>query len=174
MDVQSDLQKGALSAFWTYVKLAADFVCPNSTTFTDITDGTTILRFTPPANSDWEMEAKLLIETATAANMPEVGVSIGGNAANGYGAVNIWQGGATVNAAGVGAVGGWKNNVAAVTVRMTAGGLPANATPALCEIVMSGRSGASPQPIVIQLANETAAATMGKALRGSFLKWRTL
>lgn len=157
---------------WNRVKLGADFIAANTATFANVTDGTVTLTFTPPANTDWELEAKLQIETATATNLPRVGVSVGGNAANGYGAVNIWQGGATVNAAGVGAYGGWKNNAATVNVQMAAGGVPAANVPALCEIAASGRSGATPQPITIQLANETAAANMGKVLRGSFLRWR--
>jgi hypothetical protein len=159
---------------WTRIKLALDFALPNSAVFTNISDGTTTLTFTPPANADWELEGRIMIETATAANLPRVGVNIGAHAANGYGTVNIWQGGATVNAAGVGATGGWKNNAAAVNVQMAVGGLPAPNVPALAEIIMSGRSGNTPQPITIQLANETAAANMGKALRGSFIKWRSV
>jgi hypothetical protein len=157
---------------WIRCKLTADFVNGNNTTFTDINDGSTFLRFTPPANTDWEAEAKLMVETATATNLPRAGVKIVAGATSGYGSVNIWQGGATVNAAGVAAVGGWKNPGADVNIQIAAGGLPAANVPALCEISMSGRSGASPTLISIQLANETAAATMGKALRGSFLRYR--
>lgn len=157
---------------WIRCKLAADYVNGNNTTFVDINDGTTFLRFTPPANTDWEAEAKIMIETAAATNLPLVGVKATLGLTSGYGVVNIWQGGATVNAAGVAAVGGWRDPAADVTVRMAAGGLPAANIPALCEIAMSGRSGASPQQISIQLANETAAVTMGKALRGSFLRYR--
>ena len=179
MDVFGLLKRAsdAADAFadpWTYVKLAADYINGNNVTFVTMTDGTTALQFTPPANVDWEMEARILIETTTAANLPLVGVNVAAGATSGYGAVNLWQGGATVNAAGVGATGGWKNPGAAVTVRMAAGGVPAANTPALCEIIMSGRSGASPQLISLQLANETAGANIGRALRGSFLKWRTV
>lgn len=158
---------------WTTKKLAADYVAGNNTTYVTLTDGTTSLQFTPPANSDWEMEANILIETATAANLPRVGINVGGNANNGYGSGNIWQAGATAGAS-VHANGTWKNNVAAVDIRLSAGGVQTAATPWLCEIKACGRSGSTPQPISIQLANETAAASMGKALRGSFLKYRTL
>ncbi|MEO6361287.1 MAG: hypothetical protein ABIO43_12070, partial [Sphingomicrobium sp.] len=53
-------------------KLAADF--SNSTvTFNTITGFT----YTPPANTDFEIEAWLLIQTATATVLPRVGISIG-------------------------------------------------------------------------------------------------
>jgi hypothetical protein len=159
---------------WTTVKLAADFIAANTNTFANVTDGTTTLTFTPPANSDWEMTAKLNIQTATAANLPRVGLTIGGNAANGYGSANIWGPAAAATGAGVGAFGGWANNAAAVNIQMAAGGVVAANTPAQVEISASGRSGASPQPIIIQMANETAAANMGKVLRGSFLRWQVL
>ena len=166
-------QLHALADAWTYIKTTADFILPNSTTFTSISDGTNTLTFTPPADSDWEMEANILIETPTATNLPRVGVNVGANANNGYGAVNIWQAGATAGTT-VAASGTWKNNGAAVDVRMSACGVQTASTPWLCEIKATGRSGSAPQPITIQLGNETAAASMGRALRGSFLKWRTV
>ncbi len=156
---------------WTVIKLAADYLAPNTATFANVTDGTTTLSFTPPANSDWEATGKLLVETATAANLPRVGVSITAGATSGYGAVNIWQAPATAQGAGVGAFAGWKNPGAAVVAQIAAGGFPLPNVPYEVEISMSGRSGASPQPIIIQLANETAAANMGKVLRGSFIRW---
>ena len=186
MDVLGDMVRAsdAKSAFedntggggdtWTTTKLALDFVAANSAAFANVTDGTTALTFTPPANTDWEMTAKLIVETATAANLPRVGLNIGSHAQNGYGSANIWGPAAAATGAGVGAFGGWRNNGAAVNIQMAAGGLKTAAEPAHVEISACGRSGNNPQPITIQLANETAAANMGKVLRGSFLRWRTL
>jgi hypothetical protein len=159
---------------WTRIKLVADFIAANTNTFANITDGTTVLQFTPPANSDWEMQGKILVETATAANLPRIGLNIAGNAANGYGSANIWGPAAAATGTGVGAFGGWKNNAGAVNIQIAAGGLKTPNEPAHVEISASGRSGNSPQPITVQLANETAAANMGKALRGSFIRWRTV
>ena len=69
---------------WTVVKLVADYT--NATiTFANVTDGTTVLTFTPPANTDWELEGRILIETTTIANLPRIGVAIGAGAARGYG-----------------------------------------------------------------------------------------
>jgi hypothetical protein len=158
---------------WTYKKLGADYINGNNTTFVTMTDGTVTLTFTPPANTDWELEGRILIETTTIANLPRVGVLIPASATGGYGAVNLWQAGATANAS-VHANGTWKNNGAAVNVQIPAGGVLTANVPWLCEIIASGRSGAAPGTIAIQLANETAGANIGRALRGSFLKYRTI
>lgn len=158
---------------WTYCKLAADFVCPNSVAFGDINDGTTFLRFTPPANSDWELEARILIWTTNAANLPRVGFHVVAGATAGYGAMNMWQAGATANAS-VHVNGTWNNPGAAVDAQQPAGGVLTATTPWLCEIEASGRSGAAPTAISIQLACEIAAATTCLAKRGSFLRYKVI
>lgn len=155
---------------WTIVKLAADYT--NALiTFADVTDGTTILRFTPPANSDWEMEGRILIETTTVANLPRVGVLVGAGATRGYGAVNLWQAGATA-AASVHANGGWRDGAGVTAVQIAAGGVLTASVPYECEVIMSGRAGASPTAITIQMAAETAGANICFVKRGSFIRHR--
>lgn len=165
--------KGLLAPadLWTTKKLALDFTAPNSTTFTDISDGTTVLNFTPPASSDWELEGRILIWTTSATNLPRGGISVAAGAQAGYGSANLWQAGATANAS-VSAFAGWNNPGAAVTGQMAAGGVLAASTPYLCEVIAAGRSGTTPTAISIQLACETAAANTCLAKRGSFIKYR--
>lgn len=157
---------------WTVVKIAADYT--NATvTFANVTDGTTALTFTPPANTDWELEGRILIETTTIANLPRVGVLIVAGAARGYGAVNLWQAGATA-AASVHANGGWRDANGVTVVQIAAGGVLAANVPYECEVIMSGRSGATPTAISIQMAAETAAANVCFVKRGSFIRYRTV
>lgn len=157
---------------WTYRKLAADYTNPLAT-FANVSDGTTVLQWTPPANSDWELEGRILIWTTAPANLPRVGFNVAGNAANGYGAVNLWQAGATASTA-VQANVGWNNAGVAVNAQMAAGGVLNASTPYVCEVIAAGRSGASPQAMTVQMACETAAANVCFVKRGSFLKVRTI
>lgn len=157
---------------WTYAKLASDFTAPNSTTFTNISDGSTTLTYTPPANSDWTMEGSIFIWTTATANLPRVGVSIPSDANRGYGSVNLWQAGATATAS-VHANGGWSAATGVTNVQIAAGGVLTASVPYLCEIAASGRSGSAPTAITIQLACETAAANTCLAKRGSFIRTRT-
>lgn len=157
---------------WTYLKLAADFVCANSTVLGNVNDGTTTLTFTPPANTDWELEGRMLVWTTTATNLPRVGFSVAAGATRGYGGVNLWQAGATATTA-VQANGAW-NNAAGITVaQIAAGGVLTASVPYICEIIAAGRSGAAPTAITIQAACETAAANVCFIKRGSFIKYRT-
>jgi hypothetical protein len=153
---------------WTEKTLTADF--SNSTvTFNTITDGTTPLTFTPPANSNWEAVAVLLIQTATATVLPEVGVSVSAQGAGSYGALQIDQTGATT-ATRVTLDGTWTTG--AGTFNMAAGGVAAANTPYLCYVTLRGRSGASPAAITLTCASETA-GTAVKVLTGSQLRFKT-
>lgn len=158
---------------WTVLKLGADFAAPNSVAFADVTDGTVTLTFTPPANTDWEMEGKMMLLTTAAANLPRIGLKVTGNAAQGYGSANFWQAGAGPNAS-VHANGGWNNSAADVNIQMAAGGFFAANIPYECEVAASGRTGATPTAITIQLACETAGANVCFMKRGSFIKWKTV
>lgn len=157
---------------WTYLKLVADF--NNATTaFTTITDGTTSLSFVPPANSSWEMEASLLVWSTDTANLPRVGVNIAAGLTSGMGGVQLIQAGSgllnivTANHA-------WDNPAAAVNAQMAAGGLPVASRPFLCKAFASGRAGAAPQAISLQMACETAVAATCYIKAGSFLKYRAI
>jgi hypothetical protein len=152
---------------WTEKTLASDF--SNSTvSFNTITDGTTPLSFTPPANSNWEA-AVLLIQTATATVLPEVGVSVSAQGAGSYGCLQIDQTGATTTTR-VTLDGTWTTG--AGTFNMAAGGVAAANTPYMCFVTMRGRSGASPAAIALTCASETA-ATAVKVLTGSQLRYKT-
>lgn len=156
---------------WTTVKLALDYTNA-TTTFATITDGTTPLTFTPPANTDWEMEARLLVWTTTIANLPRVGFLVAAGGTRGYGGVNIWQAGATATAS-VHANGAWSDASGITTLQLAAGGVLTASVPYICEVICAGRSGASPTAISLQMAAETAGASICYIKRGSFLKYRT-
>lgn len=168
----SALPTGGGADPWTVVKLAADYT--NATvTFANVTDGTTALAFTPAANTDWELEGRILIQTTTIANLPRVGVAIGAGSTRGYGAANLWQAGATA-AASVHANGGWSDAAGATVIQLAAGGVLTANIPYECEVIMSGRSGASPTAISVQMAAETAGASICFVKRGSFIRYRSI
>lgn len=146
-------------------KLAADFT--NATvTFTDIIG----LSYTPPANTDFELEAWLLIVAGNAAtNLPRLGVSV--PAGFQYGSMSIEQVGATT-AAEVATHGTFLT--AASVLQVPAGGVPAINTPYEAVLRVKGRSGASPSAIKLQLAAETAAANAAIVKAGSRMTTRTL
>lgn len=157
---------------WTVVKIAADF---NNATATqaDVTDGTTTLTFTPPANSDWEMEAKIMGLTTVGTNIPRIGLKVAAGANAGYGAVNI------IAKAGTGSGLfstnlGWDNPGSDQSEFSPAGDAPSANVPHIWLFVASGRSGSSPTAITITMACESAAASTCYIKRGSFLRHRTV
>jgi hypothetical protein len=156
---------------WTYKKLAADYT--NATaTFANITDGVDPFTYTPPANSDWSLDARLLVWTTTPANLPRIGVAIAAGASRGYGAGNIWSPGATASTT-VQANGGWANGAGVTAIQLAAGGFLTASVPYLVEISLHGRSGATPTAISLQMAMETAGANIGFVKRGSLMRTRT-
>lgn len=157
---------------WTYLKLTADYT--NATaTFANVTDGTVTLTWTPPANTDWMIDARILFQTTTVANLPRIGVAIGAGASRGYGGANIWQPGATATTT-VQANGAWADGAGVTAVQIAAGGVLTANVPYVAEITVHGRSGASPTPISIQMACETAGANICFVKRGSIMRYRTL
>lgn len=147
------------------IKLASDFV--NATvTFNDITG----FSYTPPANTDFEVEAWLLIVAGNAStNLPRVGISIG--AGQQYGACSIEQAGATT-ATEVATHGTFLTTL--TTVQVPAGGVAAANTPYEATVRIKGRSGASPGAVKLQLAAESAAASAAIVKAGSKMVTRTL
>lgn len=146
---------------WTRVKLADDFTSNNS--FSDIPG----LTFTPPADSDFMVEADLLVLTTTAANVPRIGVSIPAGCQ--WAAADIKQAGATATTQ-VQANGGTLTT--ATLVQMAAGGLPAANSPRVCSVLVKGRSGASPSPITLQLAAESGGPNTVFVKAGSEMRHR--
>jgi hypothetical protein len=149
------------TSLWTRIGLASDFT--NSTvTFNTITGFT----FTPPANTNFTIEAEILLTTAATASLPELRVSIGAGQA--YGAASLtYQSGA---AAQVRAEGQFTTG--ATTIAMPAGTAPLATNPYLATVVVKGRSGASPGAITIDLAAETA-SNQAAAKVGSEMRYRT-
>jgi hypothetical protein len=156
---------------WTTVKLAADFNNPN-TAMAYISDGTTTLQFTPPADTDWEMEARLLVWTVTTTNLPRVGFEAAAGANRGMGGVNLWQAGATATAS-VHSNGAWNNSSGITTLQIPAGGVLTASVPYICEVIAAGRSGSAPTAISLLMGAESAAASTCYIKQGSFLKYRT-
>lgn len=150
------------SPYWNEITLGADFT--NALiTFSTITG----MNFTPAANSNFEVQAALLIQTTTATNLPRIGVSIGAGQA--FGAVQIDQTGATVTTR---VVADGTFTTAAVNVQVPAGGVAAANTPYLCYVTIRGRAGASPGAIALQMAAESAAANVCFVKTGSQMRWK--
>lgn len=156
---------------WTRKVLTLDY--NNATvTFTTITDGTNPLTYTPSANSNFTLEAELILMTTAPANLPRIGVLIAAGVNNGYAFITSEQDGATATTEVV-AAGGYNNNAAAVNVQYPAGGVPAANVPVSCTIRVKGRSGSSPQPISLQMAAESAGANICFVKRGSEMRYRS-
>lgn len=156
---------------WARTTLTTDY--NNATiTFANITDGTRTFTYTPPSNSNFTLEVDIILWTATAANLPRIGVNVGAGANAGYGSVIIQQQGATATTV-VQAGGGYNNPGAAVNVQMAVGGLPAANTPYWCWVSIKGKSGSAPTPISIQMACETAAASTCYVKAGSEMRTRS-
>lgn len=147
---------------WTRLGLASDFV--NATVaFNDITGFT----FTPPANTNWTVEAEVLIETVATANMPRLGAVIGAGQSWWAGEIGFQSGAAAKSfVEGQGTTG-------AGSLQMAAGTAAVQAIPLLAQVVIKGRSGASPGAIKLQLAAESAVANAATARRGSEFRYRT-
>jgi hypothetical protein len=147
---------------WTRVGLASDFV--NATaSFTDITGFT----FTPPANTNWTVEAEVLVETVLTTNMPRLGISVGAGQSWWAGEIGFQSGAAAKSyVEGQGTTG-------AGTVQVAAGTAVVQAIPLLHTVTIKGRSGASPGAIKLQLAAESAASNAATVRRGSEFRSRT-
>jgi hypothetical protein len=148
---------------WTYVKVTGSDFQTTLATWSTVTG----LTFTPPANSTIEIEAALLVSTATATVGPRPALNWGTGLLSG--AVSIYTPSSgtaeTIVHATIGTSAG--NAQAAV------GGLPTINVPFRAQILATIRTGASPQAVSVQLASETG-GTAVKALIGSFLKYRTV
>lgn len=149
---------------WTRVKLAADFTT-NGVAFVNITG----LTYTPPANSDFIIEAELLLLTTTATTLPRIGAAL--PAGMQWATVAIKQAGA-VDTADVVQHGGTMTTAA--NVQVPAGGLAVANVPRLCSVVIKGRSGAAPAAITLQLAAEIAGANVVFVKAGSEQRSRVI
>jgi hypothetical protein len=155
---------------WTTIKLTSDYVNATSS-FTLISDGTNSFSYTPPANSDIEIEVDILAQTVAATNMPRLQISVPGAANNtqyGYSVIEITQGTA---------------GPTFVTDSFTTGGSSSSVTSGA--VATSGepwplrgrvklRSGSSPAAITFEGAAESAAANACTFKAGSSMKYRVI
>lgn len=155
---------GDLADVWTSVTLGSDFAT-TSTTHSTITDGTNSLSYTPAANSYFEVEALLLVQTPTTTDLAVVQASIGAGQA--YGAVHMTQTGGSASAR---VSRDTSFLTGAVNAPFSAGTLPAADTPYMCRVYIRGKAGATPGVIALQLAAETSANV--KCLAGSQLRYK--
>ena len=153
---------------WTRFVLASDF---NNATiaFVTITDGATPLSWTPPASSNFVIEAQLLLWTTSGSILPRPGVSIGAGQA--FGAVAITHPGISTTTSEE-ISGSFLTSAAAV--QAPGASLPAANTPWLARIFVKGRSGAAPGAIALQMAAEAAAANTCFVKAGSEMRCRTI
>lgn len=144
---------------WTRVGLASDFV--NATTsLSDIPSWT----FTPAANGNWTVEAELLVQSPATTNLPRPAVVLSGQS---YYAIDFeYQGSATGK--------GWGEfwGTTGATHQLAAGSAPVANQPFLMKVTVKGRSGASPGPVKMQLAAESAAANGAVLKVGSEFRYR--
>lgn len=148
---------------WTRIKLTTDFV-NGTTTFNTITG----MSFTPAANTDWLLEAFLLLQTPATANLPRLGLNVA--AGQQYGSAMIEY--PTSGTAKSTTNGWWTTGLA--NIQMAVGTAPVAGQPYLGYLWATGRQGATPGAINIQLAAETAAANAAIAKAGSHMRWMTV
>lgn len=153
---------------WTYVKVTSDFTT-SLATFSDVLVAAAgaALGFTPAANTDYEVEIALLIQTATATVGPRPGLTWGTGYQ--YGASRI----AVPTAATTEAIQHATIGTVAGTNQAPVGGLPTANVPFFAWIDAVFRSGTTPTPFKVQLASETAATNV-VVKAGSFIRYRTI
>lgn len=145
---------------WTKIGLASDFA--NSTiTFNTITGWS----FTPAANTNWVLEADVLVQTSATTSVPRLGLNV--IAGQAYGSAEIEF---ATSATAKGSASGWWTTALA-NVQVPAGTAPVQGQPYWMRLRASGRSGASPTAINVQLAAEVA-SNAATAKRGSEMRWR--
>jgi hypothetical protein len=146
---------------WSRVGLTNDFV--NATvTFTDVTGFTCTI----PANTNFTIEADLIVAAVATANLPRLGFIW--NQALTHGVAEIEQ---HTSATAKGFTNGL--NLAAAGNLQTAVGTAPVAGNYSARAYMKGRTGANACTIKLQLAAETAAANAAILRRGSEFRYRT-
>jgi hypothetical protein len=155
---------------WNTVKLTSDYVNA-TTTPSNITDGSNPFTYTPPANTDFEMEITLIVKAVGTTNMPRVQAVLPGAANNmQYSTVQIaWD----TTATGWGIANGGALT-GALTVSIPAGTAISATVPFGVTIYVKGRSGSSPAAININGFGESAAADAITVKAGSVMRYRTL
>lgn len=153
---------GAGGADWTRIFLAADFV--NATVaFNTITGFSVVI----PANTDFVLEADILLSTVAAANLPRLGWNW--SAALVWGTCELeYQSTATAKIFANGF-----NLTAAGNLQMPVGSAPVGPGVYGAKGYFKGRTGAAAVTVNLQLAAETAAANAVTAKAKSELRYRS-
>lgn len=145
---------------WTYVRITSDFTT-TSATAVNVTD----MAFTPSANTRYEFEASLYLQTATAATGPRPGLTAG--------PTGLTRAGARISApssATAEIIHNWRGQAGSALST----GLPTANVDYLGSIFGAIVAGASPSgTIQVTLHSETAGTTV-RIMAGSFLKYRTV
>jgi hypothetical protein len=153
---------------WTVVKVTQDFSV-TAATFADVlvVAAGAALGFTPAANTTYEVDGMLLIQTATTTVGPRPGVAWGTGYS--YGGVEVRiPTSASTEAYTTGSMG-----TIAGTVQSPVGGLPTAAAAYLASIYACFVSGTTPTAFKVQLASETAGTSV-TVKAGSFIRYRTI
>jgi hypothetical protein len=152
---------------WNKKELATDF--SNGTiTQTLISDGTTSFTWTPPANTDIEIEAELIVQAVATANLPSIQASVPAGMQYGFAEVT-WASSATAKAF---AIAGFTTS--AVTATIPAGTAMSATVPFRVTVFIKGRTGASPAAININGAGESAATNAIIVKAGSAMRYRVV
>jgi hypothetical protein len=164
----ADTIAGSAADPWTVIKVTQDFTTTLAT-FSDvlIVAAGAALGFTPAANTTYEVEGLLQVQTATATVGPRPGLTWG----TGYqfGAVRI----TVPTALTTEAVQHNTITTVAGTCQTPVGGLPTTAQSYLTTIMATFLSGTTPTPFKVQLASETAGTTV-TVKAGSFIRYRVI
>jgi hypothetical protein len=152
---------------WNSITLTSDHVNA-TTTQTTITDGTRSFTWTPPANSDIEIEGWILVTCAATTNQPSIRAAIPAGMQFGFAEV-FYE-----TAAGRSYV---QNGFTTTAVNVSVpAGTAAAATPSTIfyKVFIKGKTGASPAAINIQCAAESAAANGCVVKSGSSMRYKVV
>ena len=150
---------------WTYVELASDF------TTTATTDSTSTLAFTPAANTKYQFEAMLFLQTAVTTTGPQFGVTKPSAGIARYAAHSFVPTSQTANA-----IRNLSSSAAQAGANLNAvsTGLPYANEDLLGHVEGALITGASPTgDVAITLRSETAAVEV-RIMAGSWLRYRTI
>jgi hypothetical protein len=154
---------GAGSDPWTVRKLPSDFSI-STTAVGDVTQGGTLLGFTPVANTDYMWEAVLYLRTATATVNPRVGFAWATGLTDGVCTIEEAQS-ATAQILAMG-------NINAALLAAV-GGIPNTTQSWPCLVYGVLRAGATPSGNArVQLASETGGTNV-TVKAGSYIRYRT-
>lgn len=163
-----DTIAGSAADPWTVLKVTQDFTTTLAT-FADVLVAAAgaALGFTPVANTTYEVEGLLQVQTATATVGPRPGLTWGTGYQFGAARITVPSSAAAeaVVHAPIGTIAG--------TAQTPVGGLPTTAQSYLTTIMATFLSGTTPTPFKVQLASETAGTTV-TIKAGSFIRYRVI